>query len=61
MIRDPRQVNEGMRESQRLQREDQVREGDAARTARLVAHRSWFARWRDARAIRRANKSLPDQ
>jgi hypothetical protein len=54
MIRDPRQVNEGMRESQRLQREDQVREGDAARTARLVSHRSWFARWRDARAIRRA-------
>jgi hypothetical protein len=61
MIRDPRQVNEGMRESQRLQREDQVRQGEAARNAKHVARRSWFARWLDARAIRRAGGRAPDQ
>ncbi len=54
MIRDPRQVNEGMREAQRLQREDQVRQGEAARKAKHVKRRSRFARWLDARAIRKA-------
>jgi hypothetical protein len=56
MIRDPRQVNEGMQESQRLQREDQVREGEAARKAKLASHRSWLSRWLDRRAIRKATK-----
>ncbi|MEO8477906.1 MAG: hypothetical protein ABI572_12780 [Actinomycetota bacterium] len=53
MIRDPRQVNEGMREAQRLQREDQVREGEAARRVRLLHRRSRLSRWLDARAARK--------
>jgi hypothetical protein len=52
MIRDPRQVNEAMRETMRAQHADRLRQGERERLKGQVYHRRWFGRWLDRRAIR---------
>jgi hypothetical protein len=56
MIRDPRQVNEAMRETMRAQQADRVRDGERERLKGQVRRRGWFGRWLDRRAIRRADR-----
>ena len=52
MIRDPRQVNEAMRETMRAQHADRLRQGERERLKGQVHDRRWFGRWLDRRAIR---------
>jgi hypothetical protein len=56
MIRDPRQVNEAMRETMRAQQADRVRDGERERLKGQVRRRGWLGRWLDRRAIRRADR-----
>jgi hypothetical protein len=56
MIRDPRQVNEAMRETMRAQHADRLRDGERERLAGQVRRRGWFARRLDRRAVRRAER-----
>jgi hypothetical protein len=56
MIRDPRQVNEAMRETMRAQHADRLRQGERERLKGQVQRRRWFGRWLDRRAIRDADR-----
>jgi hypothetical protein len=57
MIRDPRQVNEAMRETMRAQHADRIRDGQRERLKGQAHRRGWLGRWLDRRAIRRADRS----
>ena len=56
MIRDPRQVNEAMRETMRAQHAHRIRDGERERLKGQVQRRGWFGRWLDRRAVRRADR-----
>ena len=56
MIRDPRQVNEAMRETMRAQHTDRIRDGERERLKGQVRRRGWFGRVLDRRAVRRAER-----
>ncbi|MEZ0234654.1 MAG: hypothetical protein ACAH81_06880 [Actinomycetota bacterium] len=56
MIRDPRQVNEAMRETMRAQHADRIRDGERERLKGQFRRRGWFARRLDRRAVRRAER-----
>jgi hypothetical protein len=56
MIRDPRQVNEAMRETMRAQHADRIRDGERERLKGQAHRRGWFGRWLDRRAVRRADR-----
>ena len=57
MIRDPRQVNEAMRETMRAQHADRIRDGERERLTGHLRRRWWFGRWLDRRAVRRAERN----
>jgi hypothetical protein len=54
MIRDPRQVNEAMRETMRAQHADRIRDGERERLTGHLRRRWWLGRRLDRRAVRRA-------
>jgi len=56
MIRDPRQVNEAMRETMRAQHADRIRQGESERLKGEVQRRGRLSRWLDRRATRDADR-----
>jgi len=56
MIRDPRQVNEAMRETMRAQHADRLRDGERERLTGHLRRPGFIGRWLDRRAVGRADR-----
>jgi len=56
MIRDPRQVNEAMRETMLAQHADRVRDAERERLTGRIRRRGVIGRWLDRRAVGRADR-----